>query len=122
MGWVTAIGASTVATGVALAFPQLTSSVAVQLGSIDKVLTEPVRPSLVPPSSVPDEEQAPLSALDRVKGLFSERPPHSADGSFPGLSVLACAGLLLADISTYSSLNETFIGHARRLISTAHAR
>ena len=79
LGWATAIGASTVATGVALAFPQLTASVAARLDSIDKVLKEPVRPSLIPPSAAPDEEQAPLSTLDRVKGLFSERPPHVAE-------------------------------------------
>jgi magnesium-transporting ATPase (P-type) len=74
-GWATAIGASTVATAVALAFPQLTSVVATRLGPIDKVLNEPVRPSLVPPPSILEEEQAPLSTLDRVKGLFSEHPP-----------------------------------------------
>ena len=79
LGWATAIGASTVATGVALTFPQLTSSVAARLGSIDKVLKEPVRPSLVPPPAALDEEHAPLSTLDRVKGLFSERPPYSTE-------------------------------------------
>ncbi len=80
LGWATAIGASTVATGVALAFPQLTSAVAARLGSIDKVLKEPVRPSLVPPAPAQDEEPAPLSTFDKVKGLFSERPPHVTDG------------------------------------------
>ncbi len=78
VGWATAIGASTVATGVALAFPQLTSTVATRLGSIDKVLKEPVRPSLVPPPVAQDEEPAPLSAFDKVKGLFSDLPPLSS--------------------------------------------
>jgi cation-transporting ATPase I len=80
LGWATAIGASAVATGVALAFPQLTSLVAARLGSIDQVLQEPVRPSLIPPASVQDEDLAPLSALNKVKGLFSDRPPLGTRG------------------------------------------
>jgi cation-transporting P-type ATPase I len=80
LGWATAIGASTIATGIALAFPQLTSSVASRLNPIDQVLKEPVRPTLVPPpSQAPDEERAPLSTIDRVKGLFSEHPPFVSD-------------------------------------------
>jgi magnesium-transporting ATPase (P-type) len=73
IGWATAIGASTVATGVALAFPQVTSAVAARLGSIDKVLTEPVRASLVPAAATISDEPAPLSALNVVKGLFGDR-------------------------------------------------
>jgi hypothetical protein len=80
LGWATAIGASSVATGVALAFPQLTGSVAARLGSIDKALTQPVRASMVPPPPPVAEEPAPLSALNVVKGLFSERPPLPEEG------------------------------------------
>ena len=75
LGWMTAIGASSVATGVALAFPQLTGSVAARLRPIDKALTQPVRASMVPAPPPAAEEPAPLSALNVVKGLFSERPP-----------------------------------------------
>ncbi len=74
IGWATAIGASTVATGIALSFPQVTSAVAARLGSIDKALTDPVRPSLVPTPAGSPEEPAPLSALNVVKGLFSDHP------------------------------------------------
>ena len=79
VGWATAIGASTVATGVALAFPQLTAVAATRLGSIDKVLNEPVRASLVPPAPAAVDEQGPLSTLDKVKGLFSERPSRPSE-------------------------------------------
>jgi cation-transporting ATPase I len=74
IGWATAIGASTVATGIALAFPQVTGLVAARLGSIDKALSEPVRASLVPAATSASEEPAPLSALNVVRGLFSDRP------------------------------------------------
>lgn len=75
-GWATAIGASTVATGVALAFPQVTSAVATRLRSIDKALTEPVRASLIPAPPTAQDEPAPLSALKAVKVFFSDRPPQ----------------------------------------------
>lgn len=74
LGWATAIGASTVATGVALAFPQVTSAVAVRLRSIDKALGEPVRASHIPAPAAISEDSAPLSALNVVKGLFSDLP------------------------------------------------
>ena len=77
VGWATAIGASSIATGVALAFPQVTSAVASRLRAIDNALTEPVRASLVPPApSIASDEPAPLSALKAVKGFFSDRPPQ----------------------------------------------
>lgn len=72
LGWATAIGATTVATGVALTFPQVTSAVAARLGSIDRVLTQPVTPSIVPPPATYNSEPAPLSAINAIKGLFSE--------------------------------------------------
>ena len=75
IGWATAVGSSAVATGVAYAFPQLTGLVAARLRSIDDAMTQPVRPSILPPPSIIPDEPAPLSALNAVKGLFSDRPP-----------------------------------------------
>ncbi len=49
LGWSVAVSSTAIATGVAIAFPQLTSALAVRLRPIDTVLREAPRGSVVPP-------------------------------------------------------------------------